>query len=267
MAHYAGKNGNVYSGSLLVEDCEDVWNGIDNGNVTDGVDAVDFKVGTKSVQLGVQGGCAANELLSCEDISKDLTAYDILYLWVKSTIATIAGDLQIQLDEHADCISPLKSLNIPALTPATWTRVALPLGDASGLGSLISIGLFQVTDLGAFTINIDDVRAVTMVDGIKAWSLDYVVEMLETTDFGSAGLREYIAAGSGWSGTFEGLKDGAPLGIGSAVTLILAETGFAGQSWSGEAFITGVHPAVSADGLVEYSYDFQGTGALQVSTL
>jgi hypothetical protein len=104
------------------------------------------------------------------------------------------------------------------------------------------------------------------VTGIKAWGLDYVVEMLETTDFADAGVRTYLAGPSGWSGTFEGLKDGVPLTVGASVSLTLKETQTATQKWTGTAFITGCHGAVAADGLVEYSYDFQGTGALVIPT-
>jgi len=266
MAHYAGKTGNVYSGALLVEDCEDAWNEHVNAHVTGTADATDFKVGTKSAKF-VIASAGAGELLASEVITKDLTGYDILYLWIKCSIDVAAGDLQIHLDDTGECASPLKELDIPALTHDVWTRIALPLGDASTLGSLISIGLYQVTDLADCTIWIDDVEAITQVDGIKSWSLDYVVDMLETTDFGSAGVKEFIPAGSGWSGSFDGLKDGVPLGIGSQVLLVLAETATSGQQWLGDAYVSGVHPKVSADGLVEYSYDFQGTGELQIATI
>ncbi len=104
------------------------------------------------------------------------------------------------------------------------------------------------------------------VTGIKSWTLDYVVEMLETTDFADAGIRSYLPGASGWSGSFEGLKDGAPLGIGAEITITLKETQTATQKWTGTAYITGVHGATSADGLVTYTYDFQGSGALTPPT-
>jgi hypothetical protein len=110
------------------------------------------------------------------------------------------------------------------------------------------------------------VDAAADVTGVKAWTLDYVVEMLETTDFADAGVRTYVAGPSGWSGSFEGLKDGVALAIGAAINIALKETQTATQKWTGSAFITGAHAAVAADGLVEYSYDFQGTGVLTVPT-
>ena len=89
---------------------------------------------------------------------------------------------------------------------------------------------------------------------------------METTDFADDGVKTFLPGLSGWAGSFEGLKDGAPLAIGALVTLTLKETQTGTQKWTGSAYITAVHPSVSAEGLVEYSYDFQGTGALTVPT-
>ena len=111
------------------------------------------------------------------------------------------------------------------------------------------------------------VDAASNVTGIKSWTLDYTTDTLETTDFADAGVKAYIIGGSGWSGTFEGLKDGVPLGLaGASVAIALKETQTATQKWTGSAFITGIHANTSADGIVTYSYDFQGTGALTVPT-
>ena len=101
------------------------------------------------------------------------------------------------------------------------------------------------------------------VSGIKSWTLDYNSDALETTDFADAGVKSYIIGGSGWSGSFEGYKDGAPQALaGAAVTLSLYED--ATYLWTGSAFITGISASTSADGIVSYSYQFTGTGALTV---
>lgn len=100
------------------------------------------------------------------------------------------------------------------------------------------------------------------VAGIKSWTLDYNADMLETTDFGDAGVKSFIAGCTGWSGTFEGYKDGAPQGIGTSITLKLYEN--ATYFWTGTAFITGVSASTAFDGVDSYSYTFQGTGALTV---
>lgn len=105
------------------------------------------------------------------------------------------------------------------------------------------------------------------VDGIKSWSVDYVGEALEVTDFGDSGHRAYIPGIDGWSGSFEGFKDGAPTGIGSEVALVLKEnTSSAAQEYTGQGILTGSHPTVDVDGIVGIAYDFQGTGLLTVAT-
>ena len=108
--------------------------------------------------------------------------------------------------------------------------------------------------------------AAADVNGIKSWTLDYVYDALEGTGFDSSGHRVYTPGLDGWSGSFEGFKDAAPLTIGTEVALVLEETQTATQKFSGQAIITGLHPSVSVDGIVSYSYDFQGTGALTIAT-
>ena len=111
------------------------------------------------------------------------------------------------------------------------------------------------------------VDAAAEVTGVKSWTLDYTADTLESTDFADAGVKTYVVGGSGWSGSFEGLKDGAPLALaGASVAIALKETQTATQKWTGSAFITGIHASTSADGIVTYAYDFQGTGALTVAT-
>src|SRR3990167_5971654 len=114
--------------------------------------------------------------------------------------------------------------------------------------------------------NAGQVDAASQVTGIKSWTLDYTADPLETTDFADAGVKSYVVGGTGWSGSFEGYKDGAPLAIaGASVTLKLYESQTANQFWQGSAFIVGIHSSAAIDGVVTYSYDFQGTGALTVA--
>ena len=267
MAELAGKNGGVYVSSLLVEDCEDAWAELVDGDVTESADGSDYKVGAASAKFVCAAGLGAGDIVATEAISKDLTGYDVIIAWVKSSVSLAAGDWQLLLDDTAQCASPLKSLDLPALSAGTWTRVLLDLGDASGLGSLISIGLKQVVDKGAMDFWIDDVYALAMVSGVKSWSLDSVTDALEVTDMDDSGARAYIAGCSGWSGSFEGNKDGAPLSIGTEVRLALAESQTSGQCWLGLAIITGVSPASSFDAVVGYAYSFQGSEALEVASV
>ncbi len=113
------------------------------------------------------------------------------------------------------------------------------------------------------------VGASTAIAGINQWSLDYTVDMLETSDFSASGIAAYTPGVSRWSGTFSGYKDGAPKALGtSSVNLWLVESASAAAAsseakvWKGTAYLNGVHPSVNFDGIVSYAYDFTGDGAL-----
>ena len=107
----------------------------------------------------------------------------------------------------------------------------------------------------------------TEITHIRSWSIDYTTDPLEVTDFTDAGVRAYIAGCSGWSGTFEGPKDGAALAIiGTISSGDFGESDTTGQHFTGDILITGLHPTVSFDGVVAYTWDFQGTGALTIAT-
>lgn len=260
MAHDSGVNGGVYTESLLVEDCEDAWDeqvvaGVVQGTTTG-------KVGTNASRSTTTG--VGIEILASEVITKDLTAFDALIWWARTSLTTSAGDLQMLLDDTADCASPLETLNHPPLTAATWKQCFALLSDPSLLGSLISIGQKSAVDLADGTFDRDDVRALAEVDGIKSWNLEYSSDMLDTTDFANVGISAFIPGKNQWSGSFEGYKDGVPLNIGAEVYLVLGETNTAFQGWMGKAIIMAVRPVTDHDGIVSYSYDFQGTGALEV---
>jgi hypothetical protein len=79
---------------------------------------------------------------------------------VYSTIDLAAGDIQILLDDTAECASPVESLDIPLVLATTWTRVAIPFaGLAATRAAIVSIGVKQVVDVGAFTLYLDDIQA------------------------------------------------------------------------------------------------------------
>lgn len=105
------------------------------------------------------------------------------------------------------------------------------------------------------------------VTGINTWSIDYNAATEDVTDFSNAGVDAHIPTTTGWTGSFEGFKDGAPLDFGAEVHLALGESATHGQCWIGKAIITNVGCSTAAKGVVTYKYSFQGTGELQVALL
>lgn len=143
---------------VLIDDCEDAWDEYVQANVTSTADAVEKKIGAASVKMAVADAASVGRLAT-EAISADLSPYKYLKAWVRSSINLNAADLSILLDEHAQCISPLKDLSLPAITADTWTEILLDMGDTSGLTAIISIGVDMDLDKGIFNFWIDQVRA------------------------------------------------------------------------------------------------------------
>ena len=261
MTHISGVNGGVYTGTaLLIEDCEDTWNEQVVGGVT--LSTTTGKVGTNCARATtVSVGVA---ILMSEVITKDASAYHAAFWWARSSLTTASGDLQLLLDEDALCASPSETLNMPALTAATWKQCfGIFTGAAATRNALISVGLKQAVDLDDGTFDVDDVEAVAEVTGIKSWTLDTTASVLDTTDFASSGVRDVLPGISQWGGSFEGLKDGAPLAIGTEYYLVLGESNTDYQGWVGKAVITSANPVTVFDTVVGYSYSFEGTGSLE----
>ena len=159
---------NWTSTALVVDACDDAWNEITNPNVTSTADAVDFRTGTASAKFVVAVGAVANEVLASEAItSANLTTSTALRVWIKSSVNTTASDLKFLLDDTVSCASPIETISIPALTANVWTAVTLPLATPGACTAIISIGIRQTNDIGAFTLNIDSVTALPEVGTIK----------------------------------------------------------------------------------------------------
>jgi len=158
---------------LVVEDCEDDWDELGAvAGVTNSLDNVDYKVGTQCLKMDITGAVAAGTILATEVIAKDLETYTHLEFWIKSSVATAAGDLQVLLDDTAKCVSVLETLNVPALTANVWRHCRVALANPQLDIALISIGLKYTVDIGACTIRIDDFVGVRLAQVVEALQVD-----------------------------------------------------------------------------------------------
>lgn len=106
------------------------------------------------------------------------------------------------------------------------------------------------------------------IDGIRDWTIDYTVDTVEVTDFGDAGVKQFLANLSGWSGSFNGFGQPGWTAHALAGTKYLGSffiSASTGSSYTGSVLITGASPSVAVDGAAVVSYTFQGTGALTLS--
>jgi len=146
--------------ALVIEDCEDAWNEQAVAEVTSAADSSDKKVGSNSQKFTITEDFTTGIIGSEAFTAVNLSLYNTLRLWIKSDVATADGDIQILLDDTAECASPVETLSVPTLVAATWTLVYLPLTNPASDTAIISIGAKLNTDLGAQNINIDDIQAL-----------------------------------------------------------------------------------------------------------
>ncbi len=270
MSHLVGTAGDVFVANLLLEDCEDAWNSGTNG--TAALESTIIKVGSGSSKVTIGAGIQVGDVIAYETMAatNDVSTYSHILCWAYANVNVASDDYRIGLGTTALGASPTTLVTVPTLTATTWkychcTEVTSYEMSKTSAGTIIGLES-NANGSDGDILYLDDIRAAKLIAGIRSWSLDYTSDTLESTDFGSAGIKEYIISGSGWTGSFEGYKDGAPLAIGSQYGVELAESATTTQMWLGNVFITGVHPTVGHDGIVSYTYDFTGTGSLTVAS-
>ena len=126
------------------------------GNVTLASETDDRKEGTGSVRMTIAGGFTSG-LIAYEDLGStvDLSGHYAAGLWIKSDTTLASGVLKLLLDDSAGCGSPEESLDVGALTAATWTQVHRNVSDASALTAVACTGLSAPGDPGAIVLLVD----------------------------------------------------------------------------------------------------------------
>ncbi len=276
MARIPGYGGNVYIGDVVVEDCEDIWDEFSDGDVTPTADTTDYKVGSASAKFVMAAPLAVGDILGSEVIAPGtLAAQQVLFCWSKCSVGTTAlDDFRIQIDNHAMSVSPEVECSLPILGINIWKFCFCPVvtGAFTAATLPISVSLELIAnDPGAGTIWLDHILAGRQIVGIRAWSLDVVANVQDTSAYSDGQDKVFMVTQKEWSGSFDGFKDGPPLAIGNhvAIELMEAEVALPGPStaaWRGQVVITNVRPASSVDGIVTYAYDFQGIHALEWPT-
>ena len=183
--------------SKRIHECNATFDERTDGDFTQSLDTQDRKQGSQSLKMVIAAGASAGDFVTDSITSTDLSRYDYVELWVKSTVATSAGNLKLLLDNSASCASPLETLPIPALSADTLTYCRIALSNPETDTAIISIGLEYDADLNACTVWIDDIKAVVNSSAVwerlphNVWSVDRASRDLVLTSDGRsiAGYR------------------------------------------------------------------------------
>ncbi len=143
------------------------WTSNSSTNVTSTLETTDNKEGSGSAEFEIDDAFPTG-LIVYENLSAtiDLTDQPQLSLWVKSTTTTVAGQLELVMDETAACVSPEIQTDIPALVANTWTLVTAAITDSAGAAvanasknaiTCVGIEIETAFTTNNITLNVDEV--------------------------------------------------------------------------------------------------------------
>lgn len=184
--------------STRIHECGATFDERTDGDFTQSLDTKDKRQGNQSLKLTIASGASAGDFITDSITSKDISKYDYIEMWVKSTVATSSGNLKLLLDDSASCASPLETLSLPALTADTWTYCRMALSSPELDTAIISVGFEYDSDLGACVVWIDDIKAVVDASatweklGHHLWSIDKSNRNLVFTLDGRAADRKSV---------------------------------------------------------------------------
>ena len=153
--------------STRIHECGVTFDEKTDSDFTQSLDTEDKRQGNQSLKLTIASGASAGDFITDSITSKDISKYDYIEMWVKSTVATSSGNLKLLLDDSTSCASPLETLSLPALTADTWTYCRMALSNPELDTAIISVGFEYDSDLGACVVWIDDIKAV--IDASATW--------------------------------------------------------------------------------------------------
>jgi len=143
------------------------------------IEASKKKEGTGSVKIIVHVS-TTTALLAYENLvtNVDLTDQTQVQFWVRSSVATTAGQLEIVLDNTANCGSPEVHIDVPVLAPDTWKLVTAAITSSTvttfvanaDKSAVTCVGVEVETDLSTTqeeTVYVDEIVGVGLVTTVE----------------------------------------------------------------------------------------------------
>jgi len=176
--------------SEILHDCETLW-GTNDADFTESLDTEIRRVGNTSYRLDVAVSASAGDDAATATITSiDISKYDTIEWWFRSTVATSAGDLNLLL---TDAAGTEETLSFPASSVDDWTFASVSVASQESNTAITGLVWDYTTDLGAGVLWIDDIRAVRAGEDRWAkiaphqWRLDKLngtIRFKHTPDYG-----------------------------------------------------------------------------------
>ena len=141
----------------LLHNCNSVFDESVDSNFTITADTEDYKTGSASNKIVIADGASAGDTASDTITSVNISKYDYIEFWIKSSVATSAGNLKIHL---VDAGGIEESLNVPALTANVWKYCRVELVAPYDNTAITQVRFEYDSDLGACVVHLDDIKVV-----------------------------------------------------------------------------------------------------------
>ncbi len=174
-------------GGLLIDDCDDNpvdWADRSGGDVTPSRETTIVQENAVSVKLAVVDGAGVEDLASNNNVAGiDLSAYDSVGFWFRSSVVLAAGDLKFELNDAVDLGGVAQeTIDIPVIPANTWTWVNLTLVDPSNCAAIKSWGIIQAVDKGAMDLYIDFIVAGDWAGQLNQYDFIKIGSAVASTD-------------------------------------------------------------------------------------
>ena len=152
-----------------IHNCNTVFDEVVDADVTASADGEDYASGNSANKFVLATGLGPTDIIASDSISSlDLSGYDTVEFWIKSTVALTAGQLRLRLSASASAAATTEELAIPATSAGTWTRHQVALANPHSDTAIISVGLIHTQEINGATVWLDEVRA--FVEDSSIWS-------------------------------------------------------------------------------------------------
>ena len=126
--------------------------------ITQAVDTEFKKHGGASIKFTVPDGFSGAQELAHDDFSAlDISEMTHIEYWIRCSIATTSGQLEIRLGEGS---TQRELLAVPALAADTWTFIRTALTNFENNTAIDEVRIVYTSDIGACTIWADYFRAI-----------------------------------------------------------------------------------------------------------
>lgn len=146
----------------------------------------DWKCGAGSLRIVTAAGCAANQIIAKYALpsSLDLSGYEQVSFWIKSTVALAAGALEIRLYSDTACTTLVETLPIEAI-PVINNWYAFALDKGSPLSATVQgIAIYTTIAQASKTFYFDNIIACKASTANDSLTLRSLIAKNEVNEYG-----------------------------------------------------------------------------------